>query len=220
MSRRRRAGSTTIRATTMGTMASGMMRVIAMVACAGGCSLGSVAHADDARLFRLMGGIGTGAGAPQVGPTGGPQAGASAGGHFVGRALLQFDKVAGDFGIREGLYNHDLRSVGALFFGARWTPDSPWSVRAGLAHHHEVPDEVLLDVPVAAVLGTAEGIRHRTGLEVGGGRHLRLDNIWEPGRLGVQVEGAAAWVPDNDGPVIYGFVDLLFTLDVGPRLAR
>jgi hypothetical protein len=172
----------------------------------------TAALAEDTRLFRLMGGIGGGAG--------GAEKGVSAGGQFGGRALLRLGRVAGDFGLREGLYANDTRSVGTLFFGARWTPDSPWSARVGLAHHHEVPDEILFEQLGASVLGTADGIRHRTGLEVGTGHHVNFDQICEPGRLGMQIETSVAWLPDESGPSVYGFVDLLFTLDVGPSLSR
>ena len=171
------------------------------------------------RLFRLMGGLGGGLSGAYAGGTP-PGQGASAGGHLVGRALLQLPRVAGDFGVREGLYTDDLRSVGALFFGLRWTPAHPLSARLGFAHHHEVPDEVLFDTPVGAVAGTAEGIRHRSGAELGLGWHLPIDAVWEPGRLGAQVELSAAVLGDDQGPRAYGFVDLLFTLDAGPRLAR
>lgn len=182
-------------------------------------ALATTAHASEPesdRLFRLMGGVGSGL-APAAAPYGD---GLSAGGHASGRALLQLGRVAGDFGIREGLYSGDVRSVGALFFGARYTPDSPWSGRAGFAHQHEVASDVLLAEPVAAVAGFADGIRHRSGAEVGVGWHRDIDGFWEPGRLGMQVETSLAWMADDKGPNVYGFVDLMFTLDAGPRLAR
>jgi hypothetical protein len=190
-----------------------------LLAVAGGLALPSVALAeepDGERIFRFMGGFGSGL-APAVAPY---ADGLSAGGHAGGRALLQMGRFAGDFGVREGLYSGDLRSVGALFFGARYTPDSPWSARVGFAHNHEVADDVLLAEPVAAVAGFADGIRHRSGAEVGVGHHWDVDRIWEPGRLGVQLETSAEWMAGEKGPNLYGFVDLYFTLDVGPRLAR
>jgi len=178
------------------------------------------ASADaSSHLFRFMGGPGLGLAPPYEGGT--PAGvGVGAGGHVGGRALLQLGRLAGDFGVREGLYRADFRSVGALFFGARYTPASPWSARVGFAHHHEVADEVLFETPVGAVAGTAPGIRHRSGVEVGGGRHWVVSGPWEDGRVGVQLEGAAAWLADPRGPSVYGFVDLLLTVDAGPRLAR
>lgn len=177
------------------------------------------ALADDGdRLFRFMGGPGFGMAPPYDGgsPAG---TGLGAGGHVGGRALLQLGSFAGDFGVREGLYRADLRSVGALFFGARYTPATPWSARVGFAHHHEVADEVLFDSPVGALAGTAPGIRHRSGIEVGGGRHWVVPGPWEDGRVGAQLEVAAAWLADPRGPAVYGFVDLLVTVDAGPRLS-
>ena len=122
--------------------------------------------------------------------------------------------------MREGLYTQDARSAGTLFFGARWTPDSPFSLRLGFAHHHEVPWTTLLEHPVWAAAGTAPGIRHRSGVELGAGWRAPLDALWEPGRLGLGVEASVAWLPDSGGPQVYGFLDLLLTLDLGRRLAE
>lgn len=166
------------------------------------------------RLLRLAGGLGAG-GAPAAPAY---AEGVSSGGHVLGRAQLQVGRWAGDLAVREGLYAGDLRSVGSLFAGVRLrVGDSPWSLRGGFAHHHEVADEVLVADPVAAVAGTAEGIRHRSGLEVGAAWRAPLP-FGEPDRFGVSVEPGVAWLPDDGGPVVYGFLDVVFTVDVGPRV--
>lgn len=170
---------------------------------------GGAALPDRPPLVRLVGGIGSGAG-----PT--PD-GTSVGGHALGRVLLQGRRFSADVAAREGWYSGPSRSMGGLFFGARWTPPGPAYARAGFAHHHEVPEARFLAAPGRAILGTSEGIEHRSGLEVGGG-------LWAPvpgdlavlDRFGWGLDASAGWLP-GALPVAYGYLDLVVTLDVGPR---
>jgi hypothetical protein len=161
--------------------------------------------ADRPALVRLVGGVGSGAGPGSVG------------GHALGRVLVQGRRFSADVAAREGWYAGPSRSMGGLFFGARWTPAGPAYLRGGFAHHHEVPEAQFLASPGKALLGTSEGIEHRSGLELGGG-------LWAPvpgevgflERFGWGVDLSGGWLPGAE-PVAYGFLDLNVTVDLGPR---
>ena len=94
--------------------------------------------------------------------------------------------------------------------------------RLGFAHSHETPAAVLEAEPFGAILGTAEGIRHRSGVELGAG--LSLANpvpvpfgiAQDRSRLGLDL--SAAWMGDPTGPPLYLYLEMTGSLDVGrPR---
>jgi hypothetical protein len=175
------------------------------VAPAAGAAPEAADPADRPNLVRLVGGIGMGAGSGSVG------------GHALGRVLLQGRRFSADVAAREGWYGGPSRSLGGLFFGARWTPPGPAYVRGGFAHHHEVPEAQFLASPATAILGTSEGIDHRSGVELGAG-------LWAPvpvdldilERFGWGLDLSGGWLPGSE-PVAYGYLDLNVTIDVGPR---
>ncbi len=150
--------------------------------------------------------------------------GNSVGGGVVGRGSVH---LRGPFSIegaaREGWLTQDARSLGGLASSLRWTTDSGAFGRLGLAHHHEVPAEVVLENPLQVARGDAEGIRHRTGLEVGGGFDIAALDLPHPplklveDRMGMSVDISANWFSNELGPAVYGFVEVLWWVEVGKR---
>lgn len=179
-----------------------------------GIALSDEARAGDLGRYRfgIEAGLGGGGGAPGVdGPS-------SIGGFGVGRLLVAAPKVAFELGGREGMLTGDARSVGGLLVGARLAAWGTSYARLGFAHHHEVPLDVVKEQPVLASLGSAQGIRHRSGLELAVGGRLPLEEAMLGDRLGVAGDVSVVVLPDPQGPVVYGFLELRGTLGLGrPR---
>jgi hypothetical protein len=76
---------------------------------------------------------------------------------------------------------------------------------------------VVQEEPVLSAIGSAEGIGHRSGLELALGYDLPVLPQQADGRLGVFGEAAAGWFPDDVGPHTYLFFELGMTVDVGRR---
>lgn len=74
--------------------------------------------------------------------------------------------------------------------------------RLGLLHNHEEPWPAVRHQPAGALLGVGDGIRHRTGLEVGAGFDIPL---WKRSRweLLLGLEGNASWLTYSFGPSWY-----------------
>jgi len=85
------------------------------------------------------------------------------------------------------------------------------------SHNHEVPEAVFLAQPLAALGGSVNGIRHRSGLALGGGWTWILP--WRPfqRRVGITHEASATWFPDDQGPQWTGNVEIGLTANVGPK---
>ena len=71
-----------------------------------------------------------------------------------------------------------------------------------------------------AILGSAEGIRHRSGLELGVGASTKIpeaiDFLGGLGeRLGLSADLSAAWFPDDNGPRAYVYLDLTGSIGIG-----
>ncbi len=133
--------------------------------------------------------------------------GTSYGGWGVGRILVHWQNLAVDLGGRAGAASSDLREIGNISAGLRWSPQ-PAYIRVGFVHHHETPWEIVQEQPVLAAIGSAEGIRHRSGVEMA----LGFDGAVLPKelparRLGLWIEGAVEIFPDDNGPPIYGNLD-------------
>ncbi len=172
------------------------------------------ADEPDAYLVRLHGAAGGMVGGPQ-GVTGA----VSAGGFLSGRITVHGARAALEAAAREGLLTEDTRSTGALFFGARFTPSEEVYWRVGFAHNHETPIAILSEDPLGAILGSAEGIRHRSGLELGGGLSLPVELVLFKGtdRLALHVDGGISWLVDDSGPPLYACVELGGHIGVGQR---
>ena len=92
-----------------------------------------------------------------------------------------------------------------------------------LSPYHETPAALLREEPVSSILGTAEGIRHRSGIELGTG--ITLPNP-VPVPFGIPQERSSfgldlsvAWLGDaTKGPPLYAYLEMTGSLDVGrPR---
>lgn len=147
------------------------------------------------------------------GPTSGQ--GLSGGGSGSARVLFHVGAFAADLGGRTGLLANDLREVTHISLGLRWEPGVPYT-RVGFVHGHETPWAVLEDRPIESVIGSAPGIRHRTGGEVALGLRPTLLPRETEGRFSAYVEVALLGFPDDRGPHAYGQLDL----GVGMALGR
>lgn len=174
--------------------------------------LGALALAAPAdRPFTLAAGLATGIGAPSIGVAGSV------------RGIAHLGSFGIEGVIREGVYTAATRTVGALSLSGRWRATRALAVRAGFVHHHEVPLDVLLDQPLAATFGTADGIVHRSGLEgavsldlpLGGGARDRWGLLLEVGASGFPEGGRHG--AEARGPAVYAWVEGGITLDVGRR---
>ncbi|MDG1480893.1 MAG: hypothetical protein P8R54_14955 [Myxococcota bacterium] len=172
------------------------------------------ADEPDAYLVRLHGAAGGLVGGPQ-----GVTDALSAGGFLSGRITVHGERAALEAAAREGLLTEDTRSAGALFFGARFTSAETVYWRVGFAHNHETPIAVFSEDPLGGILGSAEGIRHRSGLEVGGGLSLptELALFGLADRLALHVDGGISWLVDDNGPPLYVCVELGGHIGVGQR---
>lgn len=136
-------------------------------------------------------------------------------GCVAARALLQGRRFAGELSFREGWAGADARSVGGLYLGARARLGERLFARGGFSHHHEVPAALVEEQPLGAALGSAVGIRHRSGLELGVGALLPVEERMLGDRLGVSLSLSASAFPDRLGPVVYTFADLTAVVGVG-----
>lgn len=161
----------------------------------------------------LTGGLGGGAASPS--PFG--DGGGSWEGHVHGRIGLCGPRTALEFGVREGMATQDLRSLGGIFVGARWAMVPGVDLRAGFAHHHEVEYALARSEPVLAVLGSLDGIRHRSGAELGLSLRATVPDRALKDRLGGGVDLSAVVFPDEGGPRAYGFIDLSVHVAAGAR---
>lgn len=155
-----------------------------------------------------------------VGAVAGPAlaTGVSAGGYGFMRLVLWANPDWGvEFGAREGYVADDGRMLGAIALGARWSPPGVVYARAGFVHHHETPYDVVLAHPIGSALGSAVGIRHRTGLEIAAGVDVPVAKHLLDGRLSYVAEVSLSVLPDSAGPPVYVFVDQAVTVDVGQR---
>jgi len=122
--------------------------------------------------------------------------------------------------VREGVTGRSLEdpsgwtSSGALCFGAR-TGRGPWVVRGGFAHQHDIPVDLARAAPLQAALGTAPGITHRSGVELGAAVEGRLPRSAAWGwTLGV----AGAWLtgPEGGGAAAWAEAGLRWAPAAGP----
>lgn len=160
----------------------------------------------------LGGGVGPGV---QVEGASGVEPDLSGGGWGVGRATVNVKRFGLDLGLRSGLMAGDLREVGAISGGLRWAPGLPYA-RVGFVHHHETPWAVVKEDPVMAAIGSAEGIRHRSGLDLAVGLAGAMNPVELPEqRLRAFVELSVIGFPDDHGPHVYGTLDLGFGYSLG-----
>jgi hypothetical protein len=141
----------------------------------------------------------------------------TAAGYTAGRVLFNMARLSVELGGREGLASADARSFGGIFAGVRLHPGGGLHARLGFGHHHELEQELALEAPVQAMLGSHPEIRHRTGAEAGLGFTLPLQDAWLEDRPGLDAELAVVVFPDDHGPRAYLFADVGVSLAVGRR---
>ena len=72
--------------------------------------------------------------------------------------------------------------------------------------------------PVLSTLGAAEGIRHRTGAELGLGLDVDIPERILGDRLGWLLDLSVSAFPDPRGPAVYVVLEQGFSVDLGqPR---
>jgi hypothetical protein len=146
----------------------------------------------------------------------------SVGGGVDGRVWLAGQRAALEVGMREQYATGEDRMVGAIFAGARVSVgEGPFAWRLGFAHNHETPIDVVLEEPVQSTLGTAEGIVHRSGAEVGLAWSRAVTPALLAGselgeRLGVNADLGVAGFPDKGGPQVYAYGGVHLTVGLGP----
>ncbi len=166
----------------------------------------STALAAPAAPVTLMGGIGG--------------LGTAGDGGFVGigHLTVNLGRFSLEAGGREGWAFAESREMGNIFLGARYHLPRDFHVRLAFTHNHEVPEAVLLEDPVGSLSGTAEGIRHRSGAELGVGWSYRntgrLPFDWLDW-LGAWTEVSLQLYPDKLGPQAYVLVEYGLLFDIG-----
>jgi hypothetical protein len=152
-----------------------------------------------------------------AGGLGGTAAPGSLGGFVHGTAVFwpKTMPVGLDLSGREGVATNDTRTVGTVEVMARWMPRGPLYLKGGFAHHHETPIALAQENPVMVTLGSAPGIRHRTGLGASVGVDLNIPERTLDDRLGIAFELSVSVLPDANGPPVYVFLEQAWTLDVG-----
>lgn len=146
--------------------------------------------------------------------------GAAGDGGVVGVAHLVVN--LGRFGLeaggREGWAFAESRELGNIFLGARYYLPGDFHLRLAFSHNHEVPQLILLADPIGSISGTADGIRHRSGVELGVGWTYRAEGRL-PFRgldwLGAWTEASVQLFPDAQGPQAYLLVEYGLSFDLG-----
>ena len=150
----------------------------------------------------------------------------SAGKVELGKMLFFDPRVGGDASTacstchepKQGWAFADGRELGNIFLGARYHLPRDFHLRVAFSHNHEVPGDVLFADPVGSLSGTASGIRHRSGVEVGVGwsyRNVgRLPFDWLDW-LGAWTEASVQLFPDASGPRAYVLLEYGLSFDVG-----
>ena len=174
----------------------GTMLALALSAAAAGDEVGRVGLALGYAGVGAAGGVGE----ARVG------VGASGSAYLGFRAL---DRLWIDVGGREGVVTGDLRVVGTIQVAVRGGLGEHTFLRAGFVHHHESPWGGYLEHSLAATLGSWEGIRHRSGADLGLGLSWELPTGSAP--VSTSLEASVIAFPDRVGPQVYGVLQHLVT---------
>ena len=154
--------------------------------------------------FTISGALGAAAGPP------------SWGGYGAIDGVAHLGPLGAELRLREGLHTADARTVGALMAGGRYTRGVGY-LRGGFLHHHETPLDAFLAQPLRAALGSADGIRHRTGVEIGGGIDVSVNPEVLDDRIGFVLDLGVGIVPDPQGPQVYVSLEQGWSLDFRAR---
>lgn len=148
----------------------------------------------------------------------GPGFGAGTGGSIGGSAgvlgvWFPTRRVGAQALIREGYWADKARFLGQIGFAPRWRASRAIDAWLGFVHHHETPLDVATDDPVGAIGGTAGGIHHRSGADVGisyGFPLIEPANATPVGRFDL----SASVFGDDAGPHVYGQLWFTVALEV------
>jgi hypothetical protein len=133
----------------------------------------------------------------------------------VGYVSVRFAQAAYlDLGGRTGLLLGPLREVSGVNVNVRLHTGKHLFWRAGLVHQHETPWDTFLSDPLGTIVGAGHGIGHRSGLDAGVGYRWTLPAVSTSG-VHVGIAGMGVWLPDDDGPRVYGVLETLLTIDLG-----
>lgn len=119
-----------------------------------------------------------------------------------------------DLGGRTGFLLGPVREVSGVNVNLRLHTGPHLFWRAGLVHQHETVWDVFVSDPVGTVIGAGDGIGHRSGLDAGVGYRWTLPAV-STSAVHVGVAGMGIWLPDDDGPRVYGVIETLLTVDLG-----
>ncbi len=131
-----------------------------------------------------------------------------------GQAGLRYDlseRFAVEAVLGEGLYDWPGQSIGRIGLTGRleWPSDvARPSVLLGFTHAHE---ELLEDLQLSSLAGFSDTMRHRTGVEAGGGFTFPLAGQYP---VGVLLQARGGWYVDGRPGALHGAFDLGFTLDL------
>lgn len=140
----------------------------------------------------------------------------SLGAGTVARLWIDLDVLGFEAAARETLLTDEPRMAGTIFVGLRRSLGRSFYFRGGFSHHHETPWDVLERNFGGAIAGTAPGIVHRSGAELGAGLIWPFIGTLVEDRAGVVGDASVGWMPDAHSPDLYAFVELDLVLYIGP----
>lgn len=143
----------------------------------------------------------------------GPSGGALGVGYVSARAARN---LYVDLGGRTGFLFGPLREATGVNLALRLHAGELLFLRAGLVHQHETPWDTFLEDPVGSLAGSAHGIGHRSGLDAGLGLRGTLPAI-STTAVHVSLAALLTWLPDPDGPPLYGVLESTLTIDLGRK---
>ena len=132
------------------------------------------------------------------------------GGLWLGTRVVPW--LAPEIGIREGAAGPETRLLTDISIGARFLAPAGrghLGFRIAFAHQHEMAWERARHQLPAAVAGAADGMAHRSGVELGGsleGPVPGRDTPWRR-RLRPFVGASVLLFPDDNGPRAYALVE-------------
>lgn len=120
--------------------------------------------------------------------------------------------------VREGYWAQEQRFIGQIGFAPRWRASERVDAWLGFVHHHETPLALVAAEPLGAIGGTATGIHHRSGADLGVSWGFPLGTPGaEAAGIG-RLDATTTVFPDTEGPVVYG--QLWFTVSLEVRELR
>lgn len=156
----------------------------------------------------LVGGVGGYYGAPDGGT-----------GLANGMLLVHFDRFTFQAGGGEGWGGPPSRHIGHVFVGGRIYQQRTY-LRVGFLHHHETLEDIFVENWSGVLTGGAEGIDHRSGVEVAVGGEYQwgdlIDNAFFE-RVQNGLDLSVGWLPMSTGPAVYVGLEFSTGIHVGNK---